>query len=74
MGFKLQDQGLILFRETCHVKKNQNKAKYYKIEKILLSNDQIDNRKDQWLDFLIHVNWSFEEDGFINNELGGSDE
>ena len=66
LGFKLQDQGLILFRETCHVKKNQNKPKYYKIEKILLSNDQIDNRKDQWLDFLIHVNWSFEEDGFIN--------
>ena len=25
LGFKLQDKGLILFRETCYIKKNQNK-------------------------------------------------
>ena len=66
LGFKLQDKGLMIFRETCYIKKNQKKPKYFQIEKVILSNEQLKNNKDQWIDFLMHVNWSFKEDGFIN--------
>ena len=66
LGFKLQGEGLVLFREACYSKKNQVNPKYHKVEKIILSTNQLKKRKDQWLDFLMHVNWSYEEDGFIN--------
>jgi hypothetical protein len=66
LGFKLQEEGLVLFREACYSKENQVNPKYHKVEKIILFSNQLKNRKDQWLDFLMHVNWSYEDDGFIN--------
>ena len=66
LGFKLQEQGLVLFREACYFKKNQDNPKYYQVEKIILTTKQLKNREDRWIDFLMHVNWSYEEDGFIN--------
>ena len=63
LGFELVNDGLMAFRELCWVKPNSKKPVYEPTRQIILQTSSIKNR---WLDFLLHVNWSFENDGFIN--------
>ena len=66
LGFRLQEEGLELFRETCYISGNNNTPKYKTEEQIIIQQSELKNKRNQWLDFLMHVNWSFEKDGFIN--------
>ena len=70
LGFQLNQKGLYSFQELCTKKPNQKKPTYEVLDNLLIPTKEM---KNKWLDFLVHVNWSFKEDGFIkiwiNNEI-----
>ena len=66
LGFQLEEKGLKLFRETCYVKNNNSRPGYSVSNTYIIPAHQLNESKNQWLDFLLHVNWSYKEDGFIH--------
>ena len=63
LGFYLVKEGMDVFRELCLIKSNSTKPVLELDNEIILQNSFMKNR---WLDFLLYVNWSFKNDGFIN--------
>ena len=66
LGFRIKEEGLTLFRETCYIRENGKVPEYSVEEQIIIPTIELNKKKNNWLDFLMHVNWSFEKDGFIN--------
>ena len=60
--FHLEEDGMDVNYEKCIKDKKGNPFSRH-MEKIIIPSSEL---HDLWLDFLLHVNWSYEDDGFMH--------